>query len=310
MTFAAQQTASPWTDPATGTRPVDRYCADPCTDPRDELFARIAGGLAAHFTPDLDANALLTVTMRAVAAYQPQTQAELLGATRIVSLSLTALDLLRDAARPDMAPELKLQYIRTSVSVERAACQAERLLEKRRALRQKTADTGPSVRRDRAIREATGLDANALEAQIQAARERPIAEQTFYRADYAVAEQTPAEPPRQTVADNNAETQSPMRGPDASTPPPPVPHTPLHDRARGARPAAHSAATPANGSSDIGIDSLSPAAFADMVIAENGLSLLLAETGQQHDQRVRAAHIAGNIGRPAGGLPNGVHATG
>ncbi|MFO1027840.1 MAG: hypothetical protein U1E70_21905 [Acetobacteraceae bacterium] len=123
-----------------------------------------------------------------VAAYAPQTEAEVLHGGRIVSLSFTLLDLLNDARRPGHTPALKLKYATTVVAVNRTICDAERTLE-----RQKRAhcDEGRQVHRI-----TQPPHDHELDARVTAMAEAAMAE---YRA--AVAERRAAEAAAQAAAE-------------------------------------------------------------------------------------------------------------
>ena len=96
------------------------------------LLTRIAEDIAPYLAerPQDRINAM-QMAWRMVKSYAPASEAEVLNAGRIVSMSLVQLDLLRETTKRDLTPALKLQYVRAAVALNREISQTERLLERR-----------------------------------------------------------------------------------------------------------------------------------------------------------------------------------
>ncbi len=293
--------------PADNTRSSAAPNDDMHNDPNSGLFMRVADDLVPHFvhSPTSHGVAIVhTIAMRAVLSYLPNTAAELITAGRIVSLSLTSLGLLRDAAQPGMAPDMKLKHIRTAVAVERAACQMETQLERRRKQRHAMADAEADTQTDTAVAsDAKRRQPGPLEAQIRAAGARVMAEQAAYQAAQAAAEQAPAESPWDSAA--YPATEWPPHADQSARPPPetdsaadasippvaaniaePAPQRQVHEPDPGAQPAAP-ASSHSGGDSSHSIYGLSPDAFTKLLHSQDGLTLHMAELRQRHDEQAR-----------------------
>ncbi len=203
------------------------YAARLRADPQSGLLQRIADVLAPYFGLGPDQLSVATLmALRIVRSFLPDTDGDSLSAARITALSLTALDLLRDANQPGLEPELRLKYIRTAVSVERAACQAEVRLEQRRKLRQGVIDTGIRTPADPAATvpnpppppaqpTPAGIDP-ATEVAIDAMVEQAMAD---YRAHVATIKTVAG---HTAAADPSAQTPEPAADPAGQTPMPPT----------------------------------------------------------------------------------------
>jgi len=93
------------------------------------LVARIADDIAPTLADRAeDRDMACRMAWRMVRSYDPATEGEVLSAARIVSLSLTQLDLLRAGASSDLTATVKLRLIGTAVALNRSITQAERAL--------------------------------------------------------------------------------------------------------------------------------------------------------------------------------------
>ncbi len=93
------------------------------------LVARIADDIAPTLADRAeDRDMACRMAWRIVRSYAPTSEGEVLSAARIVSLSLTQLDLLRAAASSDLTATLKLKLLGTAVALNRSITQAERAL--------------------------------------------------------------------------------------------------------------------------------------------------------------------------------------
>ena len=80
-------------------------------DPVDGLLDRLASYLVPLFVTDAeDMGAARLITVRTIAAYQPETQADLINIGRTIAFSMSALAVLSRVASEDMPPALQLRY--------------------------------------------------------------------------------------------------------------------------------------------------------------------------------------------------------
>ena len=101
------------------------------------IFRRVVNDLAPHFLPDpAQRDLAIGMAMHAIRCYMPENDADWFSAADIIAFSLTAHDLLKDAARPGLAPAMKLRYVGRAIQASRTARQAEAALCRRRQERQ------------------------------------------------------------------------------------------------------------------------------------------------------------------------------
>jgi hypothetical protein len=113
-------------------------------DTRDSLIDRLASYLAPFFdTNPHDMPAAHLTAVRAIASYQPETQADCINIARSISFSMSALAALRRAAAEEMPPALQLRYFGGANSLNRSADQSERMMERRRRYQQACASPVP-----------------------------------------------------------------------------------------------------------------------------------------------------------------------
>src|SRR4051812_40719490 len=108
--------------------PTDASCVN--FDAEDIRIAyRLSQDVAARFaTSAHDLPAAQLAAQRAIDAYHPRDTAEMIHATRLVSLSMTQLDFLRAASQPDMDPLIKLRLVNYALRLEKAVVSSDRLL--------------------------------------------------------------------------------------------------------------------------------------------------------------------------------------
>ena len=112
-------------------------------DTRAGLIDRLASYLAPFFdTNPHDLPAAHLTAVRAIASYQPETQADCMNIARSISFSMSALAALRRAAA-EMLPALQLRYFGGANSLNRSADQSERMMERRRRYQQACASPVP-----------------------------------------------------------------------------------------------------------------------------------------------------------------------
>jgi hypothetical protein len=99
----------------------------------DGLLDRLANYLVPLFVTDADdMYAARFMAVRTIAAYQPETQADLINIGRTIAFSMSALAVLSRVASEDMPPSLQLRYFARANVLNRAADQSERSMERRR----------------------------------------------------------------------------------------------------------------------------------------------------------------------------------
>src|SRR5689334_7798704 len=148
------------------------------------IVVRIAEDIASRFaTGAEDLPAAHATALRAIEAYGPRNNRELIQAARIVALSMTELDFLRVAAQPDLDPMVKIRLVREALKLERAAVENQRLLlalqappkPARRAKAEAPAEQPaepmvpqPPPERDADVAAATAMEAGPAASQPQA----------------------------------------------------------------------------------------------------------------------------------------------
>ena len=101
------------------------------------IHHRVITDLAPHFDKDpVNLPLAMGMAMRAVMSLLPEEEADWFNAGDIVSLSLTSLDLLKDAATLDMPPALKLRFVGRAIQASKEAREVEATLQKRRKERE------------------------------------------------------------------------------------------------------------------------------------------------------------------------------
>ena len=102
-------------------------------DPLDGLLDRLANYLVPLFVTDAeDMRAARLMAVRTIAAYLPETQADLINIGRTIAFSMSALAALGRVASEDMPPALQLRDSARATVLNRAAEQSERSMERRR----------------------------------------------------------------------------------------------------------------------------------------------------------------------------------
>src|SRR4051794_5630699 len=111
-------------------------------DEKFYLIARIAGDLAPSLADrPQDRRPALQMAWRTVKSFHPGSEAEVIAAARITALSFAQLDVLRDAAQPNLTSVMKLRYINAATKLSRAISQDETVL----ARRQKAEELRPVI---------------------------------------------------------------------------------------------------------------------------------------------------------------------
>ena len=187
-------------------------------DERSFLLVRIAGDLAPHLADKpQDRSLAMNMAWRMVKAYHPCSEAEVTGAARIVSLSMTQLDLLRDATQADLTPAMRLRFVQVAVNVNRAIGQNERALERQQRAEERRAVTRQALAPERvnrstnedALREAMMDDAMEECSLMRAVHQQGVeAARSAEAADAAPPTQA-AEPAQADPADPAA-TEAPL----------------------------------------------------------------------------------------------------
>jgi hypothetical protein len=122
-------------------------CALLPADLMDGLLDRLANYLVPLFVADAeDMGAARLMAIRTIAAYQPETQADLINIGRTIAFSMSALAVLSRVASEDMLPALQLRYFARANVLNRAADQSERSMERRRGY-QKSSTPPPQAAR-------------------------------------------------------------------------------------------------------------------------------------------------------------------
>jgi hypothetical protein len=123
-------------DPVAAVDPASVVPARRAFLPADVVYGlldRLADHLAPLFVTSVSALPIARLMAgRAIAAYQPQTQADLISIGRIIAFSMSALAALGRAASEDMAPALQLRYLGRANTLNRSADQSERAMDRRR----------------------------------------------------------------------------------------------------------------------------------------------------------------------------------
>jgi hypothetical protein len=176
-------------DPDATTKPR------PGIDPLHGLPFILAGHLVPLFTNHAvdDGHARL-IAISAIGAYEPETQADYVNATRTIAFSMAAVALLGHAAGTDVTMREKMQAYGRANALNRSADQSERTMFQRRrylAAKPATAEPLPAA----ATPEPDEFDMVAAAAQIDAAVNEAI---RTYRADHAPRQAEPA-PPQPTA---------------------------------------------------------------------------------------------------------------
>ncbi|MBS0641946.1 MAG: hypothetical protein JSS43_18940 [Proteobacteria bacterium] len=202
--------------------PTTRTAEPTFTTEKPYLLARIAGDLAPTLADKpADRTHALQMAWRIVRSYQPATEAEVLGAARIASLSMMQLDLTREATQQaDLTPTMKLKFARTVVALNSAVSQTERSLDRRQRVEERRPLDQQPVEPERINR--TSNEKAVEDAFVAAGMEeyelmRAVMRQQQQAASPQQQQAAPPAPPRATpVADPvtpPAETATP-------TPPP------------------------------------------------------------------------------------------
>jgi hypothetical protein len=109
-------------------------------DPPDDLLDRLADYLVPLFVTDAeDMRTARLMAVRTIAAYLPETQADLINIGRTIAFSMSALAALGRVASEDMPPALQLRYFARATVLNRAAEQSERSMERRRGVQRSSA---------------------------------------------------------------------------------------------------------------------------------------------------------------------------
>jgi hypothetical protein len=164
-------------------------------DPVDGLLDRLASYLVPLFVTDAeDMGAARLMTVRTIAAYQPETQADLINIGRTIAFSMSALAVLSRVASEDMPPALQLRYFARANVLNRAADQSERSMERRRGNQKSSTPSPEAVAADRGDG-ASEPDLASDEAAIEAAVAEAIRDYTASRPPAAPLARTdvPAE---------------------------------------------------------------------------------------------------------------------
>jgi hypothetical protein len=161
-------------------------------DPPDDLLDRLADYLVPLFVTDAeDMRAARLMAVRTIAAYLPETQADLINIGRTIAFSMSALAALGRVASEDMPPALQLRYFARATVLNRAAEQSERSMERRRGVQRSSAPP-PEV-----AQTATDLGDGAAEpdlASAEVAIEAAVAEaiRNYTAKRQSAASRTPA----------------------------------------------------------------------------------------------------------------------
>jgi hypothetical protein len=193
------------------------------TYPNDNayLMMRIAGDLAPNLSDKPQDHApALRMAWKMVQAYHPGDESEATAATRIVALSMTQLDLLRECTKPDLTPAMKLRTINAAVRINREINQTDRALqrrqlaEERRPIAQQPVEPERSNRSSNkpAVDEAMIAEALREAARMDAHRRQQAA------ATSAQAEPVRPEPPLSKPVAHPAEPAAPPAGQAATSP--------------------------------------------------------------------------------------------
>jgi hypothetical protein len=136
-----------------------------------------------------------------VAAYAPQTEAEVLHASRIVSLSFTELELLSEANKSDVMPQLRLKYIMAANALNRTICDTEKALARhKRDFQEERRDVERLTHMPETSQALAQIDALAKAAVRQYQEAVDAARAAKESAGGSATNPTPASAPQQTAA--------------------------------------------------------------------------------------------------------------
>jgi hypothetical protein len=174
-------------------------------DVREGILRHVIAGLAPQFDKDPTHLPLANgMAMHAVLSLLPEEEAGWFSAADIVSLSLTASDLLKDAATVDMPPAMKLRYVGRAIQASKEARAIEATMQKRRKERE-----AMHPERIRRIRDPLDLartqPSPAYDAKSEAAF-APIEAEILSRLDERYIKPAQADPEGTAAAQAAAET--------------------------------------------------------------------------------------------------------
>ena len=180
-----------------------RRNADPTfEDEAIYLLNRIAEDIAPHLAErPQDRLMALQMAWRTVKSYAPGSEAEVLAAGRIVSMSFVQMDLLRETTKRDLTPAMKLRLVRGAVSLNREICQNERLLDRRQRVEER-----------RPARELSPEPARVSRGSGNEAATQALAEQAMEEFRLMQAVQRAQQQDEAAAADNAAAAMAPDAG--------------------------------------------------------------------------------------------------